>query len=43
MPEAPQVLLSMLTVEDPFSNKEMRMFSRISAHQSTSERFITSL
>jgi len=34
---APQALTSMLPVEDSFSNKEMRTFSRIRAHQSTNE------
>jgi len=40
---APQVLKSVLPVEDCFSNKEMRSFSRIGAHQSTSETFNTGL
>jgi len=34
---APQALKSVLSVEDSFSNKEMRSFSRIPVHQSTSE------
>jgi len=34
---APQALRSLLSVEDSFSNKEMCTFSRIRAHQSTSE------
>jgi len=40
---APQALKSVLPVEDSFSNKEMRTFSRIHAHQSTSETINTSL
>jgi len=40
---APQALKSVLPVADSFSNKEMRAFSRIRAHQSTSETFDTSL
>jgi len=32
-----------IPVEDLFSNKEMRTFRRIRAHQSTSETFKTSL
>jgi len=36
MPVAPQALKSVIPVEDSFSNKEMRSFSRIRAHQSTS-------
>ena len=39
---APQALKNVLPVEDSFSNKEMRTFSRIRAHQSTSETFNTS-
>jgi len=34
---APQALKSVVPVEDSFCNKEMRSFSRIRAHQSTSE------
>jgi len=34
---APQALNSVLPVADSFSNKEMRTFSRIPAHQSTSD------
>jgi len=34
---APQALKSMLPVADSSSNKEMRTFSRIRAHQSASE------
>ena len=34
---APQALTSVLPVEDSFSNNEMHTFSRIRAHQSTSE------
>jgi len=40
---APQALKSVLPVTDSFSNKEMRTFSRIRAHQSTSKRINTSL
>jgi len=40
---APQALKSVLPVADSFSDKEMRTFSRIRAHQSTSETFNTSL
>jgi len=40
---APQALKSVLPVEDSFSDKEMHTFSRIRAHQSTSETFNTSL
>jgi len=41
---APQALKSVLSVvEDSFSHKEMRNFSRIPAHQFTSETFNTSL
>jgi len=40
---APQALMSVLPVEDSFSNKEMHTFSRIRAYQSTSEAFNTSL
>jgi len=36
---APQALNSVLPVEDSFSNKEMRTFSRIGAYQSTSEQW----
>jgi len=36
---AAQALKSVLPVEDSFSNKKMRTFSRIRAHQSTSETF----
>ena len=43
MPVAAQALKSVLLVEDSFFNKEMRPFSRIRAHQSTSETFHTSL
>jgi len=39
----PQALKSVLPVEDSFSNMEMRTFSRIRAHQSTSETFNKSL
>jgi len=38
-----QVLKSVLSVADSFSNKEMCTFSCISAYQSTSEAFNTSL
>jgi len=38
---APQALNSVLLIEDSFSNKEMRTFSRIRTHQSTSETFKT--
>jgi len=37
MPLAPQALKSVFPVADSFSNKKMRTFSRICAHQSTSE------
>jgi len=40
---APQALKSVLPVEDSSSIKEIRTFSRIGAHQSTSETFRTSL
>jgi len=40
---APQALENVLPVEDSFFNKEMGAFSRIRAHQSTSETFDTSL
>jgi len=40
---APQALKGVLPVADSFSNKEMRTFSRIRAHQSTSETFNTNL
>jgi len=40
---APQELKSVLPVEDSFSNKEKRTFSRIRANQSTSKTFTTSL
>ena len=40
---APQALKNVLSVEDSFSDKEMRTFGRIRAHQSTSETFNTSL
>jgi len=40
---APQALKSVNPVENSFSNKEMRTFSRIRAHHSTSETFDTSL
>jgi len=40
---APQALKCVLPVADSFSNKKMRTFSRIGAHQSTSEAFNTSL
>ena len=40
---APQALKSMLPVAGSFPNKEMRTFSRIRAHHSTSETFNTSL
>jgi len=40
---ARQALKSVLPVEDSFSNKEMRTFSHIGAHQSTTETFSTSL
>jgi len=40
---APQALKSVLPVEDSFSDKKMRIFSRNHAHQSTSETFNTSL
>ena len=38
---APQALKSVHPVADSFSNKEMRTFSRICAHQSTSETINT--
>ena len=38
---APQALKSVLPVEDSFSKMEMRTFSRIHAHQSTSETINT--
>jgi len=40
---APQALKSVFPVEDSSSIKEMRIFSGIGAHQSTSETFRTSL
>jgi len=40
---ASQALKNVLPVEDSFSNKEMRTFCRIRAHQSTSEAFNTLL
>ena len=40
---APQALKSVLPVEDSFSNKEMRTFSRIREHQSTRKTFNTRL
>jgi len=40
---ASQALKSVLPVADSFSDKEMRTFSRISAHESTRETFDTSL
>jgi len=40
---APQALKSVLPVDDSFSNKEMRTFSRIGEHQSASETFNTRL
>jgi len=40
---APQALKNVLPVENSFSNKEMRTFSRIRAHQSASETFNTLL
>jgi len=40
---APQALKSVFPVEDSFSNKEMRTFSRIREHQSTSDTINTSL
>jgi len=40
---APHALRSVRLIEDSFSNKEMRTFIRIPAHQSTSETFNTSL
>jgi len=40
---APQALNSVLLIEDSFFNKEMRTFSRIRAHQPTSEIFTTRL
>ena len=43
MPVAPQALKSVFPIEDSFSNKEMRTFSRIGAYQSTSYTFNTSL
>jgi len=36
---APQALKSVLPFEDYFFNKEIRAFSRIGAHQFTSETF----
>jgi len=39
----PQALKSVLPVKDSFSDKEMRTFSRIRAHQSTSDTFNTLL
>jgi len=39
----PQALKRVFPVEDSFSNMAMRTFSRIGAHQSTSETFKTSL
>jgi len=39
----PQALKSVLLVEDAFSNKEIRSFSRIRAHPSTSETFNATL
>jgi len=39
----PQALKSVLPVKDSFSNKELRTFSRIRAHQSTIETPNTSL
>jgi len=38
-----QALKTVLTVESSFSNEDMRTFNRIRAHQSTSEKFNTSL
>ena len=40
---APQALNTVLPVADSFSNMEMRTFSRIRAHRSTSEAYNTSL
>jgi len=40
---APQALKSVFSVADSFSNKDMRTFSRIRAHQSTSETINISL
>jgi len=40
---APQALKNVLPLEDSFSNKEMRTFDRIRAHQPTSETFNTFL
>jgi len=40
---APQAVKSVLPVEDSFSNKEMRTFCRIRAHQSTSKTINASL
>jgi len=40
---APQALNSVPLIEDSFFNKEMRTFSRIRAHQPTSEIFTTRL
>jgi len=39
---APQAFKSVLPVEDSFSDKGMRKFSRIHAHQPTSETINTS-
>jgi len=38
-----QALKSVFSVADSFSNKDMRTFSRIPAHQSASETINTSL
>jgi len=43
MPVAPHAVKSVFLIEESFFNKEMRTFSRIRAHQSTSETFNTSL
>jgi len=40
---APQMLKSVIPVEDSFFNKEMRTFSRVRTHQYTSETFNTGL
>jgi len=40
---APQAFKSVFSVEDNFSNKEMRTFSRIRSQQSTSETINTNL
>jgi len=40
---APQAVKSVLPVEDSFSNKEMRTFGRIRAHQYTSKTINASL